>query len=341
MTDIVVPSAGGSTTIPFDSLFTSTMANYNVEQLAKNYLESRPLLKALMDNFERRDSSGGIYMQGSAAYGTNTAVRFFTGADPFSQEVSQTALPLVYRWRYIGCPVSFTRTELAENRSTAKIFDLMESRVKQAMYTMRMILNQEAFSDGTNYSGNTIVGIAAGVSSTPSSDPASGPVGGLSASTNSWWRNNAVTSFGSFAANGPNGTAGDTWTHTWNLATDGDETPTHIITDQLTWEYYRLSLMKIARYIDPSAKSPQGDLGWNSLEYQGKSVQWDRMCPSGTAYFLNTRYQHFYVDPSMLFEWSPVLQMPYQLAASKIVACRLAMTYWSRMYSATISGITA
>jgi formylglycine-generating enzyme required for sulfatase activity len=61
-------------------------------------------------------------------------------------------------------------------------------------------------------------------------------VGGLDPATWPFWQNNAATSFGSFAANGPNGTA-DAWITVWNNCTDGDEKPSFTISAQNVWEF--------------------------------------------------------------------------------------------------------
>jgi hypothetical protein len=71
------------------------------------------------------------------------------------------------------------------------------------------LVGSEIYSDGTSFGGNTFIGLAAGISTTPTVDPASGAVGGVSAVTYSWWRNNATISAGSFAANGVKGSSQD------------------------------------------------------------------------------------------------------------------------------------
>jgi len=110
----------------------------------------------LMDNYGKKDTSGGRIWQGIAEYGSNPSVKFFVGADTFAQEVSQTALPIQVQWRYLGGSVGMARTEMAENRGQAALFNIAESRLRQATRTMATVLNGEVYSDGTNYGGNTI-----------------------------------------------------------------------------------------------------------------------------------------------------------------------------------------
>lgn len=339
MTAIIDFNAGGTFTNNYDSFWTATIKNYS-PQLFKSFLEDRPSVRMLMDNFGHQDSGGGRVWQGSVEYGRSQTVQFFTGADVFSQNVSQVALPVMYQWAYVGGSVSMTKTEAIENRSQAALFNLMEARLRQVTRTINLVLGQENFSDGTNYPGKTIIGLAAAVSTTPSVDPASGPLGGISAS-NTFWRNNAVASLGSFAVNGVNGSTQDLFFHTYNLCSDGSsDKPTNIISDQLTYQYYNRTLLQETRYVDPF-NSKTGDLSFSALRYQDLPWEWDRQCPTGTAYFLNRRYIYYMLDPAMMFDWSKPLSAPDQLAFTRIVACRLAMVTVSRMFMAVISGITA
>ena len=328
--------AAPTETINYDTFFTATIKNYDKE-LRKNFLEYRPGIMVLMDNYGKKDTSGGRIWQGIAEYGSNPSVKFFDGADTFAQEVSQTALPIQVQWRYLGASIGMTRTEMAENRGQAALFNIAESRLRQATRTQATILNSELYSDGTNYGGKTITGLANLVSTTPST----GTVEGLDAATNPFWRNTAVTSAGSFASNGVKGTATDLVLTAFNNATDGMyDTPDVIISDQATWEYYNRTLLSTTRYLD-SITSKTGDLSFRGLEYQGIKWYWDRQITAGRIYMLNSKYTHFVTDPSMLFDWSEPLSYPNQLAYTRLCATRLFLRCTSRMFNFVIDGFSA
>lgn len=329
-----------SVTTVYDTFFTSTIQAFD-PQLRKNFLEYWAINKLLFNDYQYKDTRGGRLLQTSAEYGLNPTTQFFDGPEAFDQEPAQTAQPLIYRWRYLGGAISVAQTELLENRGQAALWDITESRMRQLIRTMNLVLGQELYSDGTNYGGKTIVGLAAGISTTPTSDPASGAVGGLSVSSFPFWQNNALTSAGSFAANGVKGSANDYVLTMWHNCTDGNiKTPTAILSAQDVFEYYHRTLLGTVRYLDP-VDNKQGDLAFRTLQYNGRPWMWDRLCPSGYMYVLNNEDVHLTVDPEYMFTWSPPLQQPYQLAYNRICGIRLTNTYMARMFSGVISGWTA
>ena len=324
--------AGPTESFQFDTFLTSTLKNYDPE-LRKNFLTNRPATALLMDEYGHKDSDGGRTWQGSAEYGQNPNVHWFQGTDPFSQEVAEGALPLQYDWKYLGGSLGISRVEQAENKGQAKLFSLTELRLRQVTRTMGTMLNEAIFVDA---GPKAIIPLSTLISTTPSS----GLVGKLDPSTNPFWRNGAVTSAGSFAANGVKGTATDVVITAFNNASDGTyDTPNAIISAQDVFEYYNRTLMGMARYVDSSSKT--GDATFRSLEYNGIKWVWDRQCPSGRTYGVNTNYTYFVTDPTMFFEWTEPLKYNTQLASTRLCATRLFLCTTSRMFNFVIDGFTA
>lgn len=329
-----------SETTVFDTFFTATIKNYTTDQLMKNFLEYWAGLKLFFDDNKHTDTSGGRLKEGSAAYGLNQTTKFWDGADTFDQNPAQTAVPYTYQWRYLGTNVSFTKTEMLENRGKVALFNITQSRIEQAIRTMNLICGQELYSDGTNYNGKTFIGLGAMISTTPSSDPASGAVGGIPVASFPFWQNNATTSAGSFAANGVNGSSDDVVIRMFNTCSDGARVPDGILSAQDVWEFYNRSLLKTVHIYDPS-HSKTGDLTFKTLDYMGIPWMWDRLCPSGRMYLVNKKDMHFTVDPAYLFEWSPALTYPTQLAYNRICGLRFLFEASARMFSGVIDGFSA
>jgi hypothetical protein len=319
-----------SETIQYDSFFTLTLKNYS-KQLEKNFLEYRPAVSILFDQYAHKDTRGGRIWQGIAEYGINNTVKFFAGAETFSQEVAQVAQPIMYPWKYLGGSVSMTKTEMLENSGPVALADLLEVRVKQALRTMNLVIGQEIFSDGSNYGGQTFQGLGAIISATPSTDPSTGAVGGLSAATWNFWRNNFQAAGDTFANKGVNGATGDYVLRNWNNCTDGmAETPTHVVSDQTLWEAYNRTNLQPVRYVDEIKGT--ADLTFRALEYQGRKWVWDRQAPALNLLFLNTKHVHFMTDPRCFFQWTEDMSYPNQLAYTRLVALRLALVARSRMF---------
>lgn len=347
----IITTAGGNTTIPFDTFFTATITNFK-KGLEKNFLEHRPIVTVMMNEYKKTDTNGGLIYQTSAAYGYNSTTKWFRGAETFDQTPAQTALPLNYNWFYLGSAVATTRTEQAENRGKVALFNILSSRVDQAMRTMTTDLGTALYGDGSGFGpGNLVpVGLGGILSTTPTVDLSPKPVGGLS-SSNVWWRNNAVTSAGSFAANGVKGTSQDLVWSTMNLCTDGAvKRPRVILSASDVAGYYNQTNLGIARYVN--VNSGKGDLSFQGeannsgqfirgLYYEGIPWIWDRQCPAGRFYMLDPEDMFVMTDPSMFFEWTEPLQWPNQLAFGKIVSLRISVVAVARMFGAVLDGWTA
>jgi hypothetical protein len=332
--------------IAYDTFLTLTIKNYS-KTLEKNFLLYRPSVNLLFDDYGHPDTRGGRIWQGIVEYGTSPTVKFFAGADTFAQEPAQTAQPIQYQWRYLGGTVSMTKTEMLENSGPVALADIAETRINQVMRTMNLVLGNEIFSDGTNYNGQTIIGLGAGLATTTGTT-----LGGLSQTSFPFWQNSYRTSCGSFSQYGVAGTNGDYFVQMYNNLTDGAfDKPSAIISDQTCWEFYHRQVVQTSGYnsgayggtVRYSAGDGQksADLSVDTLRYRGMPWHWDRQCPTGYVYFLNNKYVHFKVDPRFKFEWTDPLTYPNQLAYTRIVGTRMCLVYTSRMYLGVMTGWTA
>src|SRR5438876_6541045 len=296
-------------TINYDSFLTSTLKKYKPE-LKKNFIESRPGVNLLMDDYGHEES-GGYAVQLRAEFGNNNNTKFISPYDQVPTTPSEYALPMLYQWRHMGSAATVSEIEKAANSGKEKMFDLLDGRIRQAVRSSVNLTGSEIYSDGTSFGGNTIIGLAAGISTTPTVDPASGPVGGIDAPSHIWWQNNAITSAGSFAANGVGGATTDLVITMYNNCTDGMmDRPSGILSGQDVYEDYNRSLTSTVRTLDPHKR---GDLAFESLDYHGIAWTWDRQCPSGRMYFVNAKHVYFIVDPSMMFEWYKSSAFPGQV----------------------------
>ncbi len=322
-----------------DSFFSSTIKNYK-SQIKENFVKYRPAVQHFMEGAGVRDE-GGYLVSLPVTYGYNNTTTFFDGMDRIDTTIQETALVAQYYWRNVYSAVAIAETDALANSGKARIFDLMMTRIKQSEKSIRDVVNQEFYGDGTNFSGKTFTGIGAAVTTTPTSDPTAGPVGGIPVSGNTWWQNTA-TSLGSWAANGVNGTATDGIFTTYNTCTDGGEVyPTIILTDQTTYGYYNQSLVKQERIVMPSENGTTLNQGRLVYGPNNTPVYWDRQCPTGFLYFLNQGDLKFYVDPRWYLEWGPPKSWPDQEAMIRILKLRLLLATTRRMFLGVVYGITA
>lgn len=101
---------------------------------------------------------------------------------------------------------------------------------------------------------------------------------------------------------------------------------------------YNRSLLQTVRYVDPLKK---GDLSFGGLYYQDMPLYWDRQCPSGRLYFLNSKYTYITTDPMMMFRWTEPRTWPNQVVDVRLLLLRLAQITTSRMFLTVLDGWTA
>ena len=72
----------------------------------------------------------------------------------------------------------------------------------------------------------------------------------------------------------------------YNSASEGNDQPTNIITTQDGYEAYEGLLTPNERFVDDVT----ADGGFQNLMFKGAPVVFDRACPAGYMYMLNTKY---------------------------------------------------
>ncbi len=327
---------GVSDTINYDSFFTSTTKNYRTD-LTKNFLLYRPSVNLLFDNYGHMEK-GGYAIQQPLEFGDNAPTKMFTPYGKADVVPTEFANPAIIPFRRAISAAVVSEEEIDANSGKSALFDLMMGRIRLSERSVAKLLGNQIYSDGTSFGGNTFQGLAAGVSITPDSDPASGPVHGVPVGPNPWWKNQATINCGSFAAHGVRGTTDDLVFNMFLNCTDGSyDRPTAILSDQIPFEGYNAALLQIARQIDPYKV---GDLSFAALEYQGMPWFWDRQCPTGRAYILNTRHCYFETDPSVMFKWSEKRTWPDQLLDIRILSLRTTLVFRSRMFLGVLDGWT-
>ena len=320
-------------TVNYTSFLAVTTKEYS-RKTTGQYLTRRPAVGLLFDEYRHTDSNGGRTWQGMVDYGQSSTAMFYAGSDTFNTQPQEVAQPIRYDYKYLGGSISATQTEMLENSGPVALASLWTLRMRQLTRTFDLIIGNEIFSDGTNFQGKSFYGLGAALPTTAAD------LAGLSVTSFPFWDCNRATSFGSFAANGPNGTA-DAWITVWNNCTDGDKRPKYILGAQNVWEYYQRTCNVPVRFVRPSGQGTSADITWESLEYMGRPFYWDRQCPSGRAYFIPDEDIHFVVDPRFLFKWTGDLTYPDQMTFTRLCGLRFFLRTQRRMFGAVLDGITA
>lgn len=322
----------------FNTLFSLTMDAYS-EEATKNMLTSFPLIDLLFRNGKARVVGGGARIDVPISYGYNPGAQWYQGADVLDMTPFEVATKAIYDWKQLHAPVTYTGEERRKNRGEFQIKDLVREKIEATENTLWKVLEIAMVGDGTANNGKVILGLDALFPTAATADPAVGAIGGITATGNAWWQNYAVTSFGSFAANGPGGTAADAWLNAWNTISDGPDQPDLIISSQDVYEMYHRALIDQSQII--LSTNTTGSLTFRAIKYNGTTWVWSRMIPAGRAYFLRTKDLEFLVHPEANMTLTDFEKSWNQdlYGASMLTMC--AFIVRRRMFTAVIDGITA
>jgi hypothetical protein len=272
-------------------------------------------------------------------YGFNPGGQWYSGADVLDMTDFEIATLAKFDWKNLHFPVTYTGEEVRKNAGAAKMKDLVREKISVTENTQYKVLEIAMVGDGTANNQKVIHGLETFFPVTATTDPAVGALGGITAVGNPWWQNYAVSSFGSFLANGPAGTAADAWLDTWNTVSDGPDSPGMILSSQDVFQFYhRQGLDNIQIIMEQSSRL---DLSFPVLKYNGKTWAWSRTLPPGRAYFLRPEDMKFWVSSQANMTLSEFQKSWNQdkFAASMLTMCAFFIN--RRMFTAVIDGITA
>lgn len=265
----------------FTEILTTTLRQYQSD-IADNVMNKNALLKRIKENGNVKvNNDGGESIQRQLAYAENSTFQYYQGYETLNVSASDTLTSANFDWKQAAVNVTISGREKAQNGGSKKIIDLVEARRKVAMMTMSNQISAGLYSDGTGSSGKEIGGLQLLVAD----DPTTGTVGGIDASTNTFWRNVVfdASSDGGAAVSASNiiGYMNELFNE---ICLNGDQ-PDLIVMDKNYFGFYQAALQTIQRI----NTSVTGSSGFATLDYAGIPVILDNNVPENHAYFLNTK----------------------------------------------------
>ena len=256
----------------FDALLSTTLANYR-DQLTDNVFTARPLTFFLQDKGRIRMLNGGTKIVEPLIYGTSTTVASYSGYDSLSLTPQAGITAAEYDWKQYASTIAISGIEEAKNNGEQEIINLLEAKIMQAEESMREGFNTMFFGDGTGNSGKDWNGLGNIVE-------ASGTVGGINRATgdNEYWQSYEENSVAALSL-AQMATA-------YNTVSVGNDHPDMVLTTQTLFEKYEALLVPQLRFTDTKT----ADAGFQNLLYKAAPVTYDVHCPSGTMFFLNSKY---------------------------------------------------
>jgi hypothetical protein len=304
----------------FDTLLSTTLANYR-DQLTDNVFTARPLTWFLMDRGRIRMLNGGTKIVEPLIYGTNSTVGSYSGYDSIALTPQTGITAAEFDWKQYAASISISGIEEAKNNGEEAIINLLEAKIMQAEESMRESFNQMFFADGTGNGGKDWNGLGNLIENGNS-------VGGIDGATNSYWnsyeQNSAgVLTFLKMAT-------------AYNSVSVGNDHPDMILTTQTLYEKYEDLLQPQLRYTD----NRTADAGFQNLLFKAAPVAYDVHAPSGTMFFLNSKYLTLVGHSSKWFAQTQFVSPEDIDARYALIMCYGNFTVRNREKQGKITGAT-
>jgi hypothetical protein len=307
----------------FDTLLSTTLANYR-STLTDNVFTARPLTFKLMEKGRIRMLNGGTKIVEPLIYGQNDTVGSYSGFDTIALTPQTGISAAEYEWKQYAASISMSGIEEAKNNGEQEIINLLEAKIMQAEESLREGFNQMFFADGTGNGGKDWNGLANLVEAT-------GSVGGIDPadSGNSFWA--------SYEENTSTALTLAQMSTAYNSVSVGNDHPDVLLTTQTLFEKYEALLLPVLRYTD----SKTADAGFQNLLFKSAPVMYDVHCPSGTFFFLNSKYITLVGHSGKWFQQTEFIRPEDLDARYALIMCYGNMTLRNRAKQGKLTAKTA
>jgi len=266
----------------FTEMVTTTMRNQH-KKVVDNVTRNNGLLTVLKERGNIQTEGGGYEISRPLSYAENATYQRYSGYDTLNIGASDVLSAAKYDWAQSALHVTASGRELRMNSSEEAMIKLVKARTDVAMATAANNMSVDIYSDGAL--SNQIGGLAQIITA-----DGTGTVGGINASTYTFWRNK----FGEIAAGGGSAITfanlKSAMNTQWLSQTRGNDKPDLIVFSHDLYSIYEGGLQDLQRYSD----SKMASAGFEALKYKTSSVIFDDNTNYGTTaelgYFLNTNY---------------------------------------------------
>lgn len=241
----------------------------------------------------------------------------------------------VYDIKVVAMPLKIFHLDKSMAQGEPQVADMVETLIQSAKSTMSNLMGIAVYNDGTNT--KALHGLRHLIS-----DSGGTTVGGIDSSSESWWERQLGDTIGNF--NGTQEGERDIGALITACAGNDHDWPDLIVTTALVWHMYRVALTNIVRLADTKV----GNLGFQSLDFQGIPLAWDFNCPGahndGTTehlYVINSKYMSLRVLRGGEFVTSDWERIQGQLADYATMHAYLQLTTNNRKKLGVITSIVA
>lgn len=295
-----------------DNLYTTTWQNMK-ETAVDQIFDATPFWFWLKEHGGLESVSGGRYITEPLRYAKSDKVKFIGKGGTVSLGDFEFLTIANFEWRYLVDSIVRFMVDEQKNRGRNRIINLMQGKLDNSKDSLVDQIETTLFAAQSGLAFNGLQDLVA-------DDPTTGTVGGIDASTYSWWRSKTKDMTGSsFAVNGQ----AEMRTLLNNCGNNirGDS-PNIILSGQTPYERYEDSVQEQKRIVNKKL----GDAGFTNVEFKGIPMVWSPSCANTRMYFLNTKFLKFSYDPMLNFdmtEWKAIPDQVNDRAAQIVLAGNL------------------
>lgn len=292
----------------FTEMVTTTDRTWG-RKVTDNVSANNALLNTLKRKGKIKTVSGGYEIAEPIDYAANETYQRYIGYEGLNTAASDVLTTVKYPFQQIALHVTASGRELRMNSGKEQMINLVKARKENALRTAANNFSVDIYSDGSLT--NQINGLSNLIQTN-----GQGTVGGISATTWTFWRNKFREMTGTNLAASPSAANAVSMkadmNALWLPLNRGADKPDLIVMTHDFYSLFELGEQQLQRYAD----SELAQAGFTALKYKSASVIFDDNTNFATtgerAYFLNTDYlslvQHREAQWTMDSEKTPVNQ---------------------------------
>lgn len=274
-----------------NTFFVSTAANRR-PGLIDNFFDSSPVWARIRGRESVR-LSGGETIREHFVYASFSGGSYGRG-DEFNTETKEFATDMVFNWKFSYMPANIDVIDMELNSGAERIFDIMNATLDNAELSLIDDLSTQLFGDGSGNASKDLDGFGIAIST-------SGTYGGITRSGSLGDGTPQAQVIAGFEDSTGGALSLSSVNDQFGNAVLGKEKPDLMATTQALWNDFW------AR-VQPSDRNPTDraadmrNVGFEVVRFNGADVTVDSHVPSGTIYFLNTRWLVLYVHRNWDFQ---------------------------------------
>lgn len=257
----------------------SITRKFFIKDLADQITTSNPILMKIASGAEEAD--GGTDVRAPLEIAYNSSAMWYQGSETLNVSNSDTFFAAILPWAQHNVAISIPASDKLKNMGSARVIDLVKSKVDNAKKSVKNAFGTGMYSNGTT-DPKSIVGARAFLSTTAT-------YAGISMSTESWWQSNVDSTSTAMSL-----VALQTQ---YEAASEPPIKPNFATTTETLFNSYHALLTPIQRFSD----SKTADAGFQNLLFRGCPVVEDSYAPSSYFVFWNLDYVKLYCAPTRKF----------------------------------------